>query len=238
MIYDRVARDLVTSPWKEQAVPTAPLKAHQTRADGTPVLRIEVPHSFDHDQAARALAIVYAQEPLRKSIHALRDGLLRAVELRVLDEPRWVSAEAVDAYRARLRKLNVFPPATERQRMLKRLRTAQRKHRATDPASRPTAPLVRQPAIWAKHTRESDGAPVVIIEQPLYFDHGEAAGALAILYRAKAEPLRSINALRLGLQEAGRERLLDDLSAADDDLADEYRSILVEQGVFALRRVR
>ncbi|HEX6359511.1 hypothetical protein [Actinophytocola sp.] len=219
-------------------MPTTPLKAHQTRADGTPVLRIEVAHSFDHDQAARALALVYAREPLRKSIHALRDGLLRAVELRVLDEPRWVAAKAVEAYRTRLRQLKVFPTAAERQRMLKRLREAQRARLATDPAKRSTAPLVRQPAIWAKHERE-DGTPVAIVEQPLYFDHSEAARCLAIVYRDKPEPLRSTNALRLGLQQAGREGLLDELSVtADEQLVEQYRSILVDQGVFRAHRSR
>jgi hypothetical protein len=229
----RVDRDLIDYVRGSWFVPTMRLRARHTRADGTPVLRIEVPFEFDLDEAARALAIVYAEEPLHQRVHALRDGLARAAEQRVLHRAGSVADQAVAAYRARLREIKVFPDEPTRAQMLKRLRRAQAKHRKSDPASRPTAPLVRQPAIWAKHERESDGHPVVRIEVPRYFDLDQAADALARVYAGKPEPLRSANAMRLGLQQAARSAIGSRKPAAvRGDLVDRYRRILIEEGVF------
>lgn len=234
MIYARGGRDLICYQGGSWFVPVMRLRARHTRADGTPVIRIEVPFEFDLDEAARALAIVYAEEPLLKRVHALRDGLARAAVQRVLHKAGSVADEAVEAYRARLQEIDVFPNARTRTRMLEQLRAAQAKHREADPATRPTAPPVRQPAIWAKHDRDVDGHPVVRIEVPRYFDLEQASRALANVYAEKAEPLRSANAMRLGLQEAARSAIGSRRApVVREGLVDQYRRILVEEGVFS-----
>jgi hypothetical protein len=215
-------------------VATSQLKAKKRRVDGVPVVKIEPSYYFSHDEAARALAIIYGAEPLRTGIHTLRDGLMRAAVQGVLARDPEPPATAITAYRTLLRKLDVFPAKAKRQRMLRELREAQRQHRQSDRGNRRTAPKVDgHPALWAKHIREDDDAPVVKIEVPHYLDLDQAATALAIIYPTRDTPLRSENALRLGLQDAARQRVLARRKpAAAPELVSTYRDILLAEKVF------
>lgn len=63
-----------------------PLVATHRRA-GAPVVRIEVAQYWSVEEAARALAVVYHSEPVRRGSPAVQAGLHRAATERVLDAP-------------------------------------------------------------------------------------------------------------------------------------------------------
>lgn len=85
--------------WREsdpETRPTAPTRlsrlwSKHERPDGTPVVRIEVPHHYDLDQSATALALAYPDTwPVARYEHKLRAGLQQVARAGLLKRaPEW-----------------------------------------------------------------------------------------------------------------------------------------------------
>lgn len=75
------------------------LIAKHERADGELTARVDVPRWFTRDEAARALALVYPEQPVVTGYREVRTGLTRAARERVLSRPGAAPDEAlVQAY--------------------------------------------------------------------------------------------------------------------------------------------
>jgi hypothetical protein len=86
--------------------------ARYKRADGTPLLRVDVPTHLDISEAATALALVYSGQPVRFGLNGIQVGLVEAVRDRVLERPdayQLAAAGAVADYKRVLINLGVFP---------------------------------------------------------------------------------------------------------------------------------
>lgn len=137
-------------------------QARATRADGTPVLRIDVSYPFTEHQAAVTLAVMNRDERMLRRVHALIDGLIKAKKDGILHPSNLraddteaakaakyaahlaglesqVSPESIEGYAARLRELDVFPAAQKREEMLAQLRDAQERAKAITEADEPDA---------------------------------------------------------------------------------------------------
>jgi len=202
---------------KETPVVTTQLRAKHRLADGTPVLRFEVPYNFVEEEAARALAAEFADEPVRKSVATLMEGLQRAAKNRVLEDPDRsdVPDVAIDAYRAVLREQRIFPVPDERQRMLDELNEAKAESKAAADVTQAAVKKVtgRQPRIWSKHTQTDPekphyGEPYVRIEVPYFYSLAQAAVALAVVL-ADHKGRFGERTVRTALQQAAWDGVLD-----------------------------
>lgn len=207
------------------------LRANARRADGTPVLRVDAPTYFTLEQAATALATLYADEPLRVAIHSLISGLSTAAETGVLAKNPQPHPKAVDAYRRLLVEIGMFPPPRRRTTLLRELRAAQDASRGSGEKMPPAvqATIKKQPRLWAK-VDNADGEPVVRIENARYFDLDQVAAFLA------AED--TIGAIRTGSPHM--RKVLTEAAVAggapsrnpDPEIVEAYRNKLLADGTF------
>lgn len=186
---------------------------HQRDSDGAPVVRIEPRTFLDLDEAATALALVYAGQPTRTGLHGMQLGLVDAARQRVLEavsRSQSAEPELVATYRRLLIKHGVFP----------------------DPQN-PNDATPRQTRRVARY-HKPDGTPLLRVDDPTFLDLDEAAAALALVY-AGQPVFTGYGSIQTGLVTAVRERVLEQPGArkrADDAGAADYRRVLIAQGVF------
>jgi hypothetical protein len=236
---------------------TSALRAKYNRPDGTRVIRFETPLPLVEEEAAKLLAIHYAREPVRRSIHAQIDGLIQAARSGLGRDlaSRSVPAKAIKAYRDVLCQQQVFPHPQRRRDMLLALRTAQEADKGTDRAGGGNAVRVSksQPRVWAKHTHPKDhpthpGQPFIRVEITYYASLDETALVLAASLGPRAEGRALLEVtVRNTLAESGRSGLIDrvvnaslagslpDLTAeleVDPEVVADYRKALLDNHVW------
>lgn len=206
---------------------TARVATTRRESDGALVLRLEPRVFWDLDQAATALAIVYAGQRVWRGLNLIQDGLVAAASDRVLDQPELrdtATAEAIAAYRRVLLDTESFPDP------------------ATDDHSRPPGQGVPYRKRTARYRRPGDGVAVMRIDAPTFLSLEEAATALAMVYAGR--PIRvGLNALLTGLQTVvsdptmlaavRRHAAQPDTSHAPDPVTTaEYRQVLLDATIF------
>lgn len=185
-----------------------PMRAKHRRPDGTPVVMCEAATYLSAEQAASALALVYAgKDTILQGVHAVRDGLTRAVEEGVLSggDP---DADRVRAYRQVLER--------HRSRFLRYV-----EHESGE--MRPAGKLGIDPEA-ATHAR---------VDTAIYFDEQEAARALALVYEGFPQGVRTGRmTCEHGLHRAARDRVWLRRDAPDEDAVVSFQELLRAHDVF------
>lgn len=186
-----------------------PMRAKHQRADGTPTVRIDDTTYWTVDEAARGLALVYAEySVVHGGVLAVRTGLQRAADQQVLRQPgrevggAWVRAyrQALEQHRARfvryVQRGGSFVPVTRA---------------GLDPSE-------------ATHIR---------VEVPTFLDIEEAARGLALHFEEFPHGVRvGRMTCERGLQAAVSRRLQASESTPDPEVVQRFRNLLVDQGIF------
>lgn len=168
-----------------------PLVAKHRRS-GVPVVRVETPVFYSVDEAARALAIVYAGRPVLRGQPAVQQGLSLAAHSRVVDEPgRGVDEALVAAYRE----------------VLDRHRAKFVRHAEDESGVVRSVKWLKLPESKATHIR---------VDAATFFDQDEAARALALVYEEVPARVGRMTCER-GLHEAARGRVLERRSVGPGD---------------------
>ncbi len=160
-----------------------PLVAKHRRGDGTPVVRVETPRYFNEDEAARALATVYAGKPPLVGVPAVQSGLNLAAQHGM--DLAGADPALTEQYRKVLRK-----PAV-RAKFFRHLRDDEGRMRSFT---------------WLKRPQEE--ATHVRTDVATFLDEDQAARALAMLYPETPKRVGRMTCAK-GLGEAVRERLLE-----------------------------
>lgn len=186
-----------------------PMRAKHERADGTRTVRIDDTSYWTVEEAARGLALIYADySVVHGGVLAVRTGLQRAAEQQVLRQPgrqvdgAWVRAyrHALEQHRARfvryVQRGGSFVPVTRA---------------GLDPSE-------------ATHIR---------VEVPTFLDVEEAARGLALHFEEFPTGVRvGRMTCERGLQAAVTQRVLASSAVPDPELVQRFRDLLVEQGIF------
>jgi predicted acetyltransferase len=168
---------------------TTSLRARHYRPDGQQLLRFERPALLAWDQAAAALAVRFAEEPVRVAIHTLVDGLQVAVKEGVVarltrDRIATLNPRAVQTYRDVLRESEMFPHPPRRKAMLAELQNALENARRAKDQQWVREVQSKQPRIWAKHEIEKGefaGEPGVRVDVQHFFTLERAAIGCALV---------------------------------------------------------
>jgi hypothetical protein len=190
------------------------IAASTTRADGTPVARFDIPYFVTVEEAARALAYVYAKQPVHKGQNKIMEGLYRAAQdgligSRALED---VHPNAVQTYTDRLVGLGMFPnPETGEWEL----------------------PEDRRPARRA-NVQLPDGTFGMRVEATHHLDVDEVALLLAL-----ANPDQPVRTGTMKVRESVQRAYIDRLahnthrrSKVDKDLVAGYREALIDAGIY------
>lgn len=206
-----------------------PLQARHRRADGTPVVQVEVPTLFTKDEAAEALALWYAtSDVVLTGFPAIQSGLHSAARERLLGSET-PDPDLVQGYRNAL--------ARHEDKLFRY---------AEDPHSGQVRSVKwiskRLTASGDKRSLKNLGATHVRVDVSVRYDFEQAALALALHYGEFPRGVRTgrMTAER-GLHAAAEQRLRpswDEAPQGTQEKADfeaavsEFKGLLVEQGIF------